>query len=158
MHRDRGTAAVAIAGWTTWNCLLAAAGKEGCAYAVLVRGRGTDGRDVTGSRWCLYTPAALGQAAQGRAAKGKPGMNIVSRTELTERRSSSVGAGLLSSCLESHGVESCKAKPRCWDRENDQVRKFWQPGPAPRASGPRTRLGGTTAFDRMLDSGRGRAR
>jgi hypothetical protein len=50
--------------------LLAAAGEEGCAYAVLVRGRGTDGRDVTGSRWCLYTRAALGQPA-GRSWDGQ---------------------------------------------------------------------------------------
>jgi hypothetical protein len=51
--------------------LLAAAGEEeGCAYAVLVRGRGTDGRDVTGSRWYLYTRAALGQPA-GRSWDGQ---------------------------------------------------------------------------------------
>ena len=45
--RSRGTRAVAeaIAARTaTWKGLLAA---EGCAYAVLVRGRGTDGRDDT---------------------------------------------------------------------------------------------------------------
>jgi hypothetical protein len=47
-HRDRevqGRWRRTIAAWTaTWKGLLAA---EGVAYAVLVRGRGTDGRDGT---------------------------------------------------------------------------------------------------------------
>jgi hypothetical protein len=53
-----------IAAWTTWNRLLAA-GEEGCAYAVLVRGRGTDGGDVTEGWLCVYMYAgeALGKPA-----------------------------------------------------------------------------------------------
>ena len=60
-----------IAAWTTWKRLLAA-GEEGCAYAVLVRGRGTCGGDVTEGRLCLYTAAALGQPAarEGRLIGG----------------------------------------------------------------------------------------
>lgn len=60
--------AAAIAAWTaTWKGLLAA---EGCAYAVLVRGRGeTDGRDgIEGACVCIRLH---GWASQQLAKAGR---------------------------------------------------------------------------------------
>jgi hypothetical protein len=67
----RTAVAETTAAWTTrgtsTGCLPE---NEGSAYAVLLRGRGTDGRDVTGRRLCLYTAASLGKP-EAREGEGR---------------------------------------------------------------------------------------
>lgn len=71
-HRDRevqGRWRRTIAAWTaTWKGLLAA---EGVAYAVLVRGRGTDGRDGTEGLIVSVYACSVGQASSSRRQAGR---------------------------------------------------------------------------------------
>jgi hypothetical protein len=89
--------------------------------------RAVDGIYIRVQRWA---------SQQEGAGTVKPGMDDVVSRPLQRKREREEAPRLvllLGSCQLI--LRSEVGSPRCWDRENDQVRKFWRPGLA--AAAPR---------------------